>query len=133
MPDIEQEYELPGEEDEEIIKTFKDFAAGDIDEVFFCLDEFAETHNIDGTDMPVVLETDKVADRASHWEAGAKQNFDTGLYNATLTLYVKAADYGKRPKVGKTLIFDGGAAQYRVLNWREDAGVYLMNVERVRM
>lgn len=131
MPDIEQDYELPEEQEE--IKTFKDFADEDIDDVFFCLDEFAETHNIDGEDMPVVIEADKISERASHWEGGAKQNFDTGLYNSTLTLYVKAEDYGKKPKVGKVLNFDKGAVQYRVLTWREDAGVYLMTVERIRM
>lgn len=154
MTDIEQRYELPEgfeppasrfyrEQDNEqaydwpdeapLRPKFKDCAAHDIEAVFFCLDEFAEVHNIDGADMPVVMEADTVADRASHWEAGAKQNFDTGLYNAHLTLYVKARDYGKRPKVGKVLNFDNGLTQYRVLNWREDAGVYLMTVERIRM
>jgi len=131
MPDIEQDYELP--DINENVKTFKDFAAEDIDETFFCLDEFAETHNIDGKDMPVVIEGDDLKDHASHWEAGAKQNFDTGLYDAVLNLYIKVSDYGKKPKVGKTLDFDGGLTRYRVLSCKEDAGVYLIKAGRLRM
>lgn len=132
MPDIEQDYELP--EEEETAKTFKDFLAEDIDDVFFCLDEFAETHNIDGKDIPIVIEADTLKEKSAHWEAGAKQNFDTGQYTDTYTLYIKIADYGPAPKVGKKLVIDGNKDfYYRVKSCGEEAGVYLMKAERVRM
>jgi len=134
MPvDVNQEYEVPGGEDEETAKTFKDFAAEDVDEVFFCLDEFAETHNIDGKDMPAVIETDQLKDHSAHWEAGAKQNFDTGLYDAVLTLYVKAEDYGAKPKIKKKLILDKDPKMFQVLDVTEESGVYRMQIGRARL
>lgn len=134
MPiDVEQDYELPGEEDEEILKTFKDFAAEDVDEVFFCLDEFADMHNIDGKDMPAMLESDELKDHSAHWEAGAKQNFDTGLYDTVLVLYVKAKDYGPKPKVKKKLILDKDPKMFQVLEVEETVGVYRMKIGRARL
>lgn len=134
MPiDIEQDYELPGDEDEETTKTFKDFAAEDVDDVFFCLDEFADTHNIDGVDMPAVVETDALKDHSAHWEAGAKQNFDTGLYDTVLVLYVKVKDYGEKPKVGRELILDEDPEMFQVLEVDETAGVYCMKIGRARL
>lgn len=134
MPvDVEQDYELPGEEDEEIIKTFKDFVAEDVEDVFFCLDEFAETHNIDGTDMPVMLETDALQDHSAHWEAGSKQNYDEGLYDAHMVLYVKAKDYGDAPKVGKALYLDEDPEMWEIKDFASVSGVYCMTLGRVRL
>lgn len=129
--DVEQDYELPETPEER--KTFKEFAAEDIDDVFFCLDEFAETHTIDGKEMPLVMEADALQDHSSHWEAGAKQNFDEGLYDARMTIYVKAADYGPAPKVGRDFYLDEDEDMYRILNYEEESGVYRIKVGRVRL
>lgn len=51
--DLKQHY--GNEEPEEFLPTFKDYAAKDIPDVFFCEDEHAEIHNIDGKDVLVVL------------------------------------------------------------------------------
>jgi len=134
MPiDVDQDYELPSEEDEKAFKTFKDFAAQDVDSVFFCLDEFADMHNIDGKEMPAVVETDELKDHSSHWEAGAKQNFDTGLYDTVLVLYVKAKDYGAKPKIKKKLILDKDPKMFQVLDVSEESGVYRMQIGRSRL
>lgn len=134
MPiDVEQDYELPSDEDEEIAKTFKEYADEDVDDVFFDLDEFAETHNIDGTDMPVMVETDKMQDHSSHWEAGSKQNYDNGLYDAHMTLYVKAADYGDAPKIGKALYLDEDPEMWTIDDWSEEGGVYIIQIVRIRL
>ena len=88
--------------------TFKDCVMEDIERVFFDLTEFGEEHLVDGKKAVVVLEDDDTREHNSHWEAGAKQNFDTGLYSAQMILYIKKADYGPKPKVGKLLELDGG-------------------------
>ncbi len=40
-----------------MIPTFKDAVSADIDNVFVNCDEFAETHVIDGRDVPCVIDT----------------------------------------------------------------------------
>ena len=117
------------------LPTFKEYAAADIDLTFFDGDEHAELHKVDGTEYLVIIEEDDIRQHAAHWEAGAKQNFDTGLYNAHTILYIKAKDYGPKPKVGKYLVLDEGTDHkrtYKILHCEDDAGVYRMTMERVR-
>lgn len=127
--DVEQDY--TGQDPAEPRRTFKDFAAADIGGTFFNLDEFAEVRNIDGRDMEIVLDENAMMERSAHWEAGAKQNFDSGLYRAEVILYVRTSDYGKKPKVGKQLVLDK-ARTYKILSCADDAGIYAITMERVR-
>lgn len=115
--------------------TFKDCVAADIDLAFFNGDEHAEWHKVDGKDALVVLEENTVKTKRSHWEGGAKQNLDTGLYTAHTILYIRAEDYGPKPKVGKELVLDTGTDHKRTFTIRsceEESGVYRMTMERVR-
>lgn len=100
--ELEQDYGgTPGEEWK--APTFKECAAVDIDQVFFTQDEHAEWHTVDGKQALVILEDQGLKERSAHWEAGAKQNFDTGLYLAYTVLHIRVEDYGPKPKVGKQL------------------------------
>ncbi len=83
--------------------TFKDCAAADIDAAFFEQDEHADWHTVDGKDALVIVDDQRLKEHSAHWEAGAKQNFDTGLYTAYTVLYIRVSDYGPKPKVGKHL------------------------------
>ena len=115
--------------------TFKDCAAADIDQTFFEEDEHADWHTVDGKKALVILEDQGLKERAAHWEAGAKQNFDTGLYTAYTVLYIRVADYGPKPKVGKQLVMDKGTKvqrTYSILSCEEEAGVYRISMERTR-
>ena len=111
--------------------TFKDCAAVDIKAVFFNENEFAERHNVDGVDALIVLEDIDVREHAAHWEAGAKQNFDTGLYNRHIILYIRVEDYGPKPKQGKVLTLDKKLT-YLIQKCDEESGVYRMTMERTR-
>ena len=62
--------------------TFKDCVAADISLAFFNGGEHAERRTVDGKECLIVLEESTLKEHSSHWEAGAKQNFDTGLYAA---------------------------------------------------
>lgn len=126
--DFEQEY-APGVQPEKKL-TFKDCAAADIDTVFFNTDEFAETHKVNGKDMLAVLDENTLIDRSAHWEGGAKQSFDQGLYRADAKLFVKCRELGGRPKVGSPMIVDG--KKYLVDSVDEEAGVYSVALVRVR-
>ena len=112
-------------------RTFKNFAFADISAAFFNADEHAEAHNVDGKDVLVILEKDDVRDHSAHWEAGAKQNFDTGLYNRHMILYIRVEDYGTKPKQGKVLTLDKKHV-YLIQKCDEEDGVYRMTIERTR-
>lgn len=127
--DLKQHYE--NKEPEDTLPTFKNHAAADIDDVFFCGDEHAEMHNIDGKDALVVFEESTLKEHNSHWEAGAKQNFDTGLYTAFSILYIRVKDYGPKPKIDKQLVMDKKRT-YSIKACEEESGVYRMTLKRTR-
>ena len=115
--------------------TFKDCAAADISLAFFNGGEHAERRTVDGKECLIVLEESALKEHSSHWEAGAKQNFDTGLDAAYSILYIRAEDYGPKPKVGKQLILgigDGKTRTYEIKSCEDEAGVYRMTMKRVR-
>jgi hypothetical protein len=132
--DLVQEY--GGDTGEEWkMPTFKDCAAVEIDSTFFNGDEHADKHLVDGKEMLVIIDEEDLRKHKAHWEAGAKQNFDTGLYTAHTILFVKVSEYGLKPKVGKELVLDGGTDHQRTFSIKlceEDAGVYRMTLERTR-
>lgn len=115
--------------------TFKDCVAADIDLTFFEQDEHAEWRTVDGKKVLVILEDVALKERQAHWEAGAKQNFDTGLYTSVSTLFIRVADYGPKPKIGKPLVMDKGTQvqrTYSIINCEEEAGIYKITMERTR-
>lgn len=59
--------------------TFKECAAADIDLTFFEQDEHADLHTVDEKEALVIVDDQRLKEHNSHWETGAKQNFDTGL------------------------------------------------------
>ena len=115
--------------------TFKDCVAADIDAAFFEENEHADRHTVDGKDVLIVLEDDDLREHSAHWEAGAKQNFDTGLYTAHTILYIRVEDYGPKPKVGKPLVMDAGTDHKRtfdIMKCEEECGVFRMTLQRTR-
>lgn len=115
--------------------TFKDCVAADICAAFFEENEHADRHTVDGKDVLIVLEDDDLREHSAHWEAGAKQNFDTGLYTAHTILYIRVEDYGPKPKIGKQLVLDKGTKSQRTYTinlCQEESGVYRMTMERTR-
>lgn len=115
--------------------TFKECAEKDIDLVFFEENEHAATHKIDGKESLVIFEDSTLKVRSSHWEAGAKQNFDKGLYSSLATLYIKVSDYGPKPQIGKRLVMDGGTDHqrtYTIKSCEDEDGIYRMKLERVQ-
>lgn len=131
--EIEQEVGVPDNKPEK--RTFKDFAAADICLAFFNSDEHAEYHTVDGKKALVIVEDQELREHSAHWEAGAKQNFDTGLYTARTVLYIKVCDYGPKPKIGKHLTMDAGTDHqrtYTIQTCQEESGVYRMTMARTR-
>lgn len=129
MLDVDQEYGKPSTQ--KPLPTFKDCVAQDVQNVIFNLNEFAEVRDIDGKEMVCITQHPGVNERAAHWEGGAKQSFDQGMYKADLLLFVKQADYGPMPKQGKRITLDK-KRDYNIKSCSLKAGMYRMELERVR-
>ena len=50
----------------------------------------------------MIVDDQRLKEHSAHWEAGAKQNFDTGLYTAYTVLYIRVSDYGQSRKWAST-------------------------------
>ena len=103
--------------------SFKDMVAADLSRTFLNQMEFAETRNIDGVPMRVVVDDHSLVERG-----GAE--YTEGLYAAQLLIYVPVAEYGVRPKQGKHLTMDG--RDYRIAKIEEDMGLYTFTLEANR-
>lgn len=132
--DLEQHFgEDPPEEWKR--QTFKDCAAADINLAFFNESEHAERHTVDGEEALIILEDFDMREHSAHWEAGAKQNFDTGLYDSYRILYISVEDYGEMPQSGDLVTIDEGTKEEQLFTLKsceDENGIYRMIMERVR-
>lgn len=90
---------------------------------------------MDGVDALIVLEDEDVREHSAHWEAGAKQNFDTGLYTSYRIMYIRVKDYGEMPQSGNLVTLDEGTPWeqlFLLVTCEEEYGVYRMVMERTR-
>jgi hypothetical protein len=93
---------------------FKDYLNSDLSEVFFNDDEFADPHTIGTRQLNIIIDNDRLMYRS-------KKEFD-GITVGEILYFVKASDYGPKPKEGEPQIFDGRNMQ--VFDVREDDGMY---------
>lgn len=90
-----------------------DYFSSDL-ETFIDQNEFAETKSIDGRDLVIILDNDRLKERS-------KKEYD-GISVGEVLFFVKKADYGSRPEEGTPVIF--GTRQMYVFDAREDLGMY---------
>lgn len=91
----------------------KDYLASDM-RVFFNDGEFADMHNIDGHDVDVIIDNDRLIYRS-------KKEYD-GISVGEVLFYVKIGDLPKPPKEGMPIIFDN--RQMYIFSLRKDGGMY---------
>lgn len=84
MLDVDQNYGTP--ETPKPFPTFKECVTQDVQNVIFNSNEFAEERYIDDKLMLCITQHPGVLERPAHWEGGAKQSFDQGMYKADLLL-----------------------------------------------
>ena len=107
------------------MSTFKDIIKQDIHRTFLNIDEFSDTHKINGVEMPAQIDTNELIER----EKRMNQNVD-GVYTNQTMLYVAASDFGAKPKQGSILKLDGRI--YRVDDVVDEYGVYSITIEANR-
>lgn len=105
--------------------NFKEQVQQDIDAVFFNLDEFSDLHMIDGVEMTCIIDQNELIER----EKKQKDHVD-GLHVSTLLVYVRAEEFGSRPKVGSKLRIDN--KNYIVTDCTAEMGVYAISLEANR-
>lgn len=103
-------------------KSFKDVMRDDINNTFMNLDEFADTHIVDGKEIPVIIDENEIIER----EKKMKSNMD-GVYVKQKLMYVKADDFGALPAIGRAIMLDG--KRYLVIDAVDEQGVYSITME----
>ncbi|HQB39393.1 MAG TPA: hypothetical protein PL053_08990 [Deltaproteobacteria bacterium] len=92
--------------------SFKDQLQSDL-AVFINVDEFGELHTINGVQLNIVIDNDKLKERQAKAEYG---------YEGELLFYVPKAAYGAAPAIGQVITFNGDV--YRVADVQENIGMY---------
>ncbi len=93
--------------------NFKDYLQSD-HQVFFNPDEFGEISQINGRNLTVVEDEDRLAERT-------KKEFD-GISIGELLYFVKAVEYGEKPEIGEAQRY--GKRQMYVTDVKESSGIY---------
>ena len=105
--------------------TFKEIIADDVHRTFLNIEEFSDTHTVNGKEMPVQVDTNEQIER----EKRMSQNVD-GVYMNQKLISVAAPDFGPMPKQGSILNLDGKV--YRVADAVDEYGVYSITIEANR-
>lgn len=80
--------------------NFKNAVAADINSVFLNPDEFAETHNVEGKDISIIIDNEKLT------ELKTKSQFASQITQAEMLIYVKNSDLGYVPAKDSMLEID---------------------------
>lgn len=99
--------------------SFKDMVAQDINQVFLNLTEFADPHNLNGTECIAILQDISVAEGLSTG-GGVTQTYP-GLYGSRLQVNCKKADLPEVPVFGQTFTIDDKL--YLVESCADDMGM----------
>lgn len=104
------------------MSAFKDLLQDDINNVFLNQNEFAEMHTVDGRQLLVVVDNDRLMQRS-------KKEFD-GVSVGEILYYVQIKDLLERPEQGSLQVFDGRPMY--VFDCREDGGIYEIILQQNR-
>ena len=89
------------------MSAFKDMVAADMDSVFLDADEFAEEHNLNGTDCICVVESPTTGKTLTNKGNGEKYKGYDAVHGAMATIHVKKADIGEMPVEDQDFSLDG--------------------------
>lgn len=106
--------------------TFKEQIAMDNKNVFMNQDEFAETHTINGVEMPCTIDNNELIDREKRYQY-KKSLYADGIYLKQLLIYVRAEDFGPLPAIGRVITVD--KKTYIVSDAINEDGIYSLCLE----
>lgn len=99
--------------------NFKEVLKEDLNNVFFNNDEFAEYHSVDGINILIIIDNDKL--KANKIKAAS------GTYSGDVLFYVQKSDFIETPAIDQRINLDGEI--YRVNDVGEDNEMYEITLE----
>lgn len=99
------------------MKSFKEQLEKDFETTFFNTDEFAEIHELQGNEVPVVVDNDIIITLSLGKNADAD-----GIFTDDKMIFVQKKYLEFEPVAGQHLSFDGEIYQIKTVN--EDMGGY---------
>ena len=106
--------------------SFKDDVINDLDDVFFCDMEFADLHNLNGTEILAVVSINSTKERSGN----ASRNYD-GLHGDFATVSIRQTDIETEPKQGQNFKLDGKL--YKVVLCKANMGMLTIELGGYRM
>ena len=106
--------------------SFKDQIKQDLSDIFLNLDEFADLHRIEGKDVPVVIDSDRL-DKLSK----IGDNRIHGMDEADMVIMGKASDLPENLDPGRLLNLDG--REVIVVTTTSEMGLVQIAVRQNRM
>lgn len=101
---------------------FKEQLAEDLDAVFFNAEEFAETHMINGAEVDIVVDNDKLAELFISKDTDTKE-----LFTDSMLFYVRKKDLVFEPVPGQYIELDGHGCM--ISDVKTDDGTYTIVIE----
>ena len=105
--------------------SFKDIIHNDIKQTFLNLEEFGETHEVNGTPMTIIFDDIEHVER----EKQMKSTMD-GLFVRQYFMCVAADSFGPLPAQGRLVTVDG--KRYAIVDAPDESGVYGITLEANR-
>ena len=102
--------------------SFKEDLAEDIRDTFLAEDEFAETHCIDGAEIPAAV-IKKSHGRRRH----NIRSYEDGIYDKQVVVFVAGSVFGELPAVRRPVMLDG--RRYLVKAADNECGMYRIILE----
>lgn len=106
--------------------TFKEQVAQDNKAIFFNMDEFADTHMVNGEPMPCIVDNNELINREKRYQYNRSFKAD-GVFLKELLIYVRAEDFGLLPAVGRSIVFD--RKTYIISDAVNEDGIYSLCLE----
>lgn len=106
--------------------TFKEQIARDNRTVFMNMEEFCDMHNINGRDIPCMIDNNEMIDREKRYQY-KRSLYGDGVYLKEMLIFVNARDFGPLPPTGKTLMFDKKV--YTISDAINENGIYSITLE----
>lgn len=100
--------------------SFKSIVHDDISDVFLNLEEFADTHNLNGTECTAIVQEVVINDDLTT-ETAAAAKYTDAMYGSGCVINVKKGDLPYVPQTGDIFRVDGKYGQ--VVLCKDDEGV----------
>ena len=100
--------------------TLKKIMASDVQDLFFNLDDFAETHEVEGAEIDIVIDRDELQ----------KKKIELGITEGDILFYARKDDLPKRKSPGAFINLDG--REYILVDWVENLGVSCLTLKQNR-